>query len=202
MPATARTTQPRKISSSKAPARDLIQIGDQLVGAVETPLGWIAVAGANGAVTFLSMGHRTRNNAVAALPIVNGVRGTRPTADTRWLVELLQRIKDYGDGVPDDFRDVKVHRPDLTPFGRKVIAELRKVGYGESTSYADLAERAGSPRAARAVGRVMATNRIPLILPCHRVVGAGGRLGGFSAPTGIELKRQLLALEGHGEFEA
>jgi methylated-DNA-[protein]-cysteine S-methyltransferase len=191
------------LKSSRSRAnRDIMQVGDQLVGAVETPLGWIAVAGANGAVTHLSIGHRTRENAIAALPIERPTSSQTRIAETQWLVELLQRIRDYGEGVPDDFRDVKVDRPDLTPFGRKVIAELRKIGYGESASYADLAERAGSPRAARAVGRVMATNRIPLILPCHRVVGAGGRLGGFSAPQGTELKRQLLALEGHGEFEA
>ena len=66
---------------------------------------------------------------------------------------------------------------------------------GETVSYAELAGRAGSPNAARAVGGVMAGNRVPLLVPCHRVVGAGGRLGGFSAPTGVELKKRLLALE-------
>ncbi len=201
MPVTA--IKPSRTSrQSSSSSRDIIPIGIHQVGAVETPLGWIAVAGANGAVTNLTIGHRTRNNAIAALPIEAIERGERAGADVSWLVALLQRLKDYGDGVPDDFRDVKVDRPDLTPFGRKVMDQLRKVRYGETVSYGELAERAGSPRAARAVGRVMATNRIPLILPCHRVVGAGGRLGGFSAPQGIELKRQLLVLEGHGEFEA
>jgi len=63
-------------------------------------------------------------------------------------------------------------------------------------TYGQLATRAGSPRSARAVGNVMASNRVPLIIPCHRVVAAGGALGGFSAPHGTRLKRRLLKLEG------
>ncbi len=175
-----------------------MQVGSHQVGAIETPLGWIAVAVADGAVTHLTIGHRSRENAIAALPIeTDSSQHNRSSRDdSAFLIGLLQRLNDYADGVPDDFREVKVDRPDLTPFGRKVMDQLRKVRYGERVSYADLAERAGSPRAARAVGRVMATNRIPLILPCHRVVGSGGRLGGFSAPQGISLKQRLLDLEG------
>ncbi len=80
--------------------------------------------------------------------------------------------------------------------------QLRQVGYGETVSYGELAERSGSPRAARAVGTVMATNRIPLILPCHRVLGSAGRIGGFSAPQGIDLKRRMLDLEGRESLKS
>ena len=75
------------------------------------------------------------------------------------------------------------------------MTELRNVPYGQTLSYAELAAKAGSPKAARAVGSVMAQNRVPLIIPCHRVVGSGGHLGGFSAPRGIAFKKQLLELE-------
>jgi methylated-DNA-[protein]-cysteine S-methyltransferase len=64
------------------------------------------------------------------------------------------------------------------------------------STYGDLAAAIGSPGAARAVGSVMARNCFPLIVPCHRVLGAGGSLGGYSAPDGLRMKRRLLAMEG------
>lgn len=80
-----------------------------------------------------------------------------------------------------------------TPFHRKVLAALARVPYGRTVTYGQLAARAGRPRAARAVGQAMANNPVPLIFPCHRVVAAGGGLGGFGG--GLDLKRRLLALE-------
>jgi methylated-DNA-[protein]-cysteine S-methyltransferase len=82
----------------------------------------------------------------------------------------------------------------LPPFARAVLAALRRVPYSELVSYGQLAARAGRPGAARAVGRVMAKNPIPIVIPCHRVVAADGTLGGFSG--GLSHKRALLALEG------
>ena len=81
-----------------------------------------------------------------------------------------------------------------TPFREKVLRALARVGYGELVTYGELAARVGKPKASRAVGVAMATNPIPIIVPCHRVVAADGSLGGFSA--GLELKRRLHAHEG------
>lgn len=81
----------------------------------------------------------------------------------------------------------------LAPFSRKVSERLMGTSPGETLTYGELARRAGNPRAARAVGRIMARNPFPLVVPCHRVVGADGSLTGFSA--GIELKKRLLELE-------
>jgi methylated-DNA-[protein]-cysteine S-methyltransferase len=78
-------------------------------------------------------------------------------------------------------------------FRRRVLGELAKVRFGQTLSYGELARRAGSPGAARAVGGVMAENPIPLVVPCHRVLAAGGKIGGFTGGHG--LKRALLALE-------
>jgi len=82
----------------------------------------------------------------------------------------------------------------LPPFTVSVLRELALVPYGETTTYGALASRVGRPRAARAVGTVMNRNRIPIVLPCHRVVGAGGDLVGYAG--GLERKTALLTLEG------
>ena len=81
-----------------------------------------------------------------------------------------------------------------TDFQRAVLAEMVKIPYGEVKSYGELAELAGYPRAARAVGSVCRNNKFPIIIPCHRVVGANGKLGGYA--FGLETKRALLKLEG------
>jgi methylated-DNA-[protein]-cysteine S-methyltransferase len=80
-----------------------------------------------------------------------------------------------------------------TPFSRRVLEELARVPYGEVTTYGTLAVQAGKPRAARAVGTVMNRNPIPIVLPCHRVVGASGSLVGYGG--GLERKQTLLQLE-------
>jgi len=100
--------------------------------------------------------------------------------------------------------DLPVDLSGCSPFQRRVLETLaREVAYGETVSYGELAEMAGSPGAARAVGRAMATNPIPLVIPCHRVVAAGGRLGGYggvarggSSEPNLARKRALLAREG------
>lgn len=79
-------------------------------------------------------------------------------------------------------------------FRRRVLEELVEVGYGEVTSYQELAARVGHPRASRAVGTAMATNPIPIVQPCHRVLRSGGALGGYGG--GVDVKRRLLRLEG------
>ena len=84
----------------------------------------------------------------------------------------------------------------LPPFHEKVLAAARRISYGRTATYGELAARAGSPRAARAVGQAMAHNPVPLIIPCHRVLAAGGRLGGYGG--GLDLKRRLLGLESKG----
>lgn len=81
-----------------------------------------------------------------------------------------------------------------TPFQVEVWRELAKVPFGQFISYKDLAKRVGHPNAYRAVGTTMARNRLPILVPCHRVVAAGGKLGGFSG--GLENKRHLLTHEG------
>jgi methylated-DNA-[protein]-cysteine S-methyltransferase len=81
-----------------------------------------------------------------------------------------------------------------TEFRRRVLEECVRIPRGQTVTYAELARRAGRPKAFRAVGHTMATNPIPIVIPCHRVVGSNGSLTGFGG--GIDMKRRLLALEG------
>ncbi len=158
--------------------------------AFETDLGWFAARGTvDGTVPVIAeitIGHPSRS----AAAVSSGAAGESHD----WHPELTAALTRFAAGEPVELAGFPVLEP-ATRFARKVVAELRRVPRGETVSYAELAERAGSPNAARAVGGVMRGNRLPILVPCHRVVGAGGRLGGFSAPTGIELKKRLLALE-------
>ncbi|MEW5914310.1 MAG: methylated-DNA--[protein]-cysteine S-methyltransferase [Thermodesulfobacteriota bacterium] len=89
--------------------------------------------------------------------------------------------------------DAAVDLSGLTPFTQKVLLACRAIPYGQTATYGALARRAGSPRAARAVGQVMHNNPVPIFIPCHRVLGSDGSLTGFGG--GLPLKEYLLALE-------
>ena len=109
--------------------------------------------------------------------------------------EVLERLQQFAAGEFVDLSKIPISLSHLTPFQRQVVKACRAIKRGDSRSYGEVAAAAGSPGAARAVGQVMRTNRMPLIVPCHRVVAAGGKLGGFSAPQGLAMKRRLLELE-------
>jgi methylated-DNA-[protein]-cysteine S-methyltransferase len=156
-----------------------------------TALGWCAMLGRGEELRALTFGHRDADAALAWLDSDL----TKGAGLSRWNPGLARRITAVLDGEPDDFRDVVVDLGHLTAFSRRVARACRNIGWGETKSYGELAASVGSPRAARAVGHVMATNRTPLVVPCHRVVGSGGGLGGFSAPDGLAMKRRLLTLE-------
>ncbi|MBN2489628.1 MAG: methylated-DNA--[protein]-cysteine S-methyltransferase [Planctomycetes bacterium] len=107
-----------------------------------------------------------------------------------------RRIRRHLDGRPDALRDIALDLAAVPAFARRVYTALRCVDPGATVSYGELARRAGRPAAARAVGRAMASNPVPLLVPCHRVLTAGGKAGGFSAPGGAATKERLLWLEG------
>jgi methylated-DNA-[protein]-cysteine S-methyltransferase len=108
--------------------------------------------------------------------------------------ELSARFAAYFAGERDSFEDVELDLEGYTLYQRALAEALRSVRYGETVTYGELAALAGSPNAARAAGTFCAGNRFPLVVPCHRVVAAGG-IGGFGT-LGVEYKRRLLELEG------
>ncbi len=161
------------------------------VFAFPSALGWIAIAGTGGTLRQLSFGHPSEEAAWAGLDPL--LAATAEHED--WNPALARRLQAYAAGAADDFRDVEIDVQAHTPFQRRVLRACRRIALGSTRSYGELAAEAGAPGAARAVGNCMAHNRVPLVVPCHRVIGAGGKLHGFSASGGISMKRRLLELE-------
>jgi methylated-DNA-[protein]-cysteine S-methyltransferase len=101
-------------------------------------------------------------------------------------------------GEPVDFSAVPVDFSVLDPFRRALYETMRSLAWGETTTYGELARQVGLTNweGAREVGEAMGRNPVPVVIPCHRVLAAGGKIGGFSAPGGAKTKAKLLALEG------
>ncbi|MDE3024358.1 MAG: methylated-DNA--[protein]-cysteine S-methyltransferase [Acidobacteriota bacterium] len=119
--------------------------------------------------------------------------GPRVLRSSKPVERLRRELDQYLAGRRRDF-DLDVDLRSRAGFPRRVLGELARIGYGETTTYGALAARAGNPRAARAVGTVMNRNPVPIVLPCHRVVGANGSLTGYGG--GLHRKELLLRLEG------
>lgn len=121
------------------------------------------------------------------------------------LGRFIRETKDYFAGRRHRrpfAHDMPIDLPGFTDFRRDVLEAARRVPYGKTAAYADLARAAGRPLAMRAVGSTMAHNPLPLVVPCHRIVRADGTLGGFSCREGVSMKCRLLALEGIADFGA
>ncbi len=179
-------TQPRRA------ARAMDEIVTSRV--FRTELGWMGIQWCGTQVTHLVIGDSSKQGAWQRLGVTPHCsslgRATAPEME-----DVIARLQQYGQGIRDEFLDVEVSWQGRTAFQLAILRQCRAIPYGQVATYGQLAARAGYPRSARAVGNVMASNRVPLIVPCHRVVAANNRLGGFSAPTGVQLKRRLLALE-------
>lgn len=109
---------------------------------------------------------------------------------------IARRLRAHLAGRSDALLDVALDLEGSSPFTRRVYGMLRRVPPGQTVTYADLARRAGRPGAARAVGRAMATNPVPLLVPCHRVLTSSRGLGGFTGHGGVRLKARILFAEG------
>ena len=116
--------------------------------------------------------------------------------DENYFKTLQQQITSYFEGTCVDFSpDIPINFNGSGGFSRKVLTSCRNIKFGQKITYFGLAKKAGRPAASRAVGNALAKNPLPLIIPCHRVLRSDGRMGGFSAPGGISLKKRMLALE-------
>lgn len=118
-----------------------------------------------------------------------------PDAEKAPADAVAKRLMQYAAGAAISFADIELDEESRGLFSLRVANVCRKIPAGQTISYGELARRAGFPAAARAAGQVMAKNPWPIIVPCHRVVTSAGRLGGYSAPQGLDFKRRLLELE-------
>jgi O-6-methylguanine DNA methyltransferase len=128
--------------------------------------------------------------------LVSGLQetwGLRPLRDSQALADAKKQVNDYLVGKRKSF-NLPLDLRALSPFQRQVLEATLAIPRGQTASYKSLAESIGSPKAARAIGNVQATNPIPIVIPCHRVVGSDGSLTGYGG--GIHVKQALLRLEG------
>jgi methylated-DNA-[protein]-cysteine S-methyltransferase len=164
----------------------------------ETKLGTCGVAWSDAGLRALQLPEATREETRARLLERTPAAGARasaretPAAVAR-AIALVQR---HLGGEPQDFKDVPLDLSGLTPFRAEVYRALQQVPAGSTTTYGGLARAVGSAGAARAVGRAMATNPLPILVPCHRVLAADSGAGGFSAYGGLVTKEKILAAEG------
>jgi methylated-DNA-[protein]-cysteine S-methyltransferase len=164
----------------------LVDLGFDIV---ETPIGELLVAVSDRGLASISYDL----DAESQLDRLARIAGPCVLRSSRSVDEARRELDEYFKGRRRTF-DLKLDLRALPAFTISVLRELGKVPYGETTTYGELAARIGHPRAARAVGTVMNRNRIPIVLPCHRVVGANGSLVGYAG--GLERKSALLSLEG------
>jgi methylated-DNA-[protein]-cysteine S-methyltransferase len=167
--------------------KKLARLGKDLV-TFETALGWFGVLSAGQTICRLRFGFESRADAVASFEPEERFSVSKQQPPWQRLFEL------YSEGNPVSFAEFLLETEWMSPFQKRVVDACCSIPYGSTRTYGQLATIAGSPGAARAVGSVMRSNRFPIIVPCHRVVGTG-RLGGFSASGGVGTKRRLLEME-------
>jgi len=164
----------------------LIDVGFDVV---DSPIGDLLVAASDRGLAAISFDSEPQDS----LERLARIAGPRVLRSPRSVDGARRELDQYFEGRRRTF-DLSLDLRALPPFTLSVLDQLARVPYGETTTYGALARRVGHPRAARAVGTVMNRNRIPIVLPCHRIVGSSGDLVGYGG--GLARKEQLLRLEG------
>jgi len=123
---------------------------------------------------------------------------THAAAVPPWIQSVISDIQRYLSGQPVDFSAITVDLDGIDDFRQKLYTALRGIGFGHTVTYGELAKQLGSTgwEGARDVGEAMGRNPMPIVIPCHRVLAAGNKPGGFSAYGGVATKQKLLSLEG------
>jgi methylated-DNA-[protein]-cysteine S-methyltransferase len=158
----------------------------------ETPLGPCGIAWTETGVARLQLPESDRSATERRLRRSASVSAAAPPD----IEQLIADVHWYLSGRSTDFSTVRLDLSEVGAFEQKVYELLRAVRWGETATYGELAQQMGAPHAARAVGQALARNPIPIIIPCHRILAKGHRIGGFSAYGGRFTKERLLALEG------
>jgi methylated-DNA-[protein]-cysteine S-methyltransferase len=169
----------------------------QFYSLFKTPIGWCGIAWSDAGVTRLHLPELNREATERRLKDLTGAEKARerpPIVDQ--VARAIQRHLAGAAGATRDLNNIALDLGGASAFERRVYDAARTIPWGQTLSYAELAHRAGSPGAARAVGQALSRNPVGIIIPCHRVLSAKNRIGGFSAFGGADSKRTLLELEG------
>ncbi len=161
----------------------------------ETQFGWMGLLSSEIGLLRASLPEESAEVSAMRLGIEGGQEARAPER----FAQLRDRLLSYFEGADVGFRDVVLDLGGAPAFHRKAWDACRAIPRGETRTYKWLAKMAGSPNAPRAAGQTMARNRVPIIVPCHRVIGSDGSMRGFgSGDSRIDLKLRLLELEGAG----
>lgn len=161
----------------------------------ETVAGFAAIGWNGKGVTAFRLPADTARDAEQAL--FRHMPRSRSAAPPAAIAAVIGDARRYFAGTRVDFAGVAIDLGEQSPFFARVYAAVRGLGWGETATYGAIARMLDAgPESARAVGQAMAANPVPLIIPCHRVTAANGRIGGFSAPGGSLSKARMLAIEG------
>jgi methylated-DNA-[protein]-cysteine S-methyltransferase len=152
----------------------------------KTTAGWVAILGSAAGLKRVTLPQPSQSEALAALE-VDGAAPNKTHFKT-----TVQRFIDYFNGKNIEFTD-KLDLSEATAFQRAVWETTKHIPCGQTRSYSWVAKQTGKAGAARAVGQALGKNKLPIIIPCHRVLSSDGKLGGFSG--GLVMKKRLLALE-------
>jgi methylated-DNA-[protein]-cysteine S-methyltransferase len=164
---------------------------DVAYASVDSPLGTLVVASTpRGLVRLAYTGSRGEDEVIEDLA---DKLSPRVLEAPQRLDEVRRELDEYFEGRRDGF-DLPIDWSLTRGFTSKVLRQTARIGFGKTSTYAEVASRAGSPRAVRAAGNALGANPIPVVVPCHRVLRSGGALGGYTG--GVERKEFLLRLEG------
>lgn len=156
---------------------------------LDTALGPMAIGWTDAGISRVLLPGDTQDEMRARLEKAGG------TEDPTGQPEVTARILAYAEGANDNFADVELDLSRVPEVNRRIYDHIRGLAWGETTTYGAIARWLGDVALSRAVGAAMGANPIPLIVPCHRVLAADGRTGGFSSPGGVRAKMEMLALE-------
>jgi methylated-DNA-[protein]-cysteine S-methyltransferase len=174
-------------SRGEVPVTDGFSVFDTVIGAC-------GIAWGPGGITGVQLPEGSAEATAARLA------GAHPAAAQRRppppVATVVERIRHVLAGAADDLVDVPLDLRGRSDFERRAYAVARSIAPGQTLTYGQVAERIGNPGLARAVGRAMGGNPFPIVVPCHRVLGADGSIGGFSAHGGAVTKRRMLLAEG------
>ncbi len=170
----------------------------QCFAVFDTPIGPCAIAWSTNGIAGVQLpeGNKEASRSRLSRRWPNALETNVPVNVQRAIERIQAMLGKTAEGATDTLADVVLDLEGIPDFHRKVYDVARSIPPGHTMTYGEIAKRLGVPHESREVGQAMGRNPVPIIVPCHRVLGADGKMGGFSAPGGVATKRRMLEIEG------